>query len=64
MDDKKLKQILLKLVNDIEDLRANVGSLAAFAPPTGLAAAQDAKRTATQTNRQRYEDLRKEIGAL
>jgi len=61
MDDKT-KQILLKLVDDMQDLRATVGAIAASASrPISAADAQDAKILAKLQDRQRYDELRKEI---
>jgi hypothetical protein len=63
--ENQTKQILLRLVNDIEDLRATVGALVAAASrQISIADAQDAKSLAKQSQQQRYDELRKEIEAL
>ncbi len=60
-----MKQILLKLVGEIEDLRANLGVIAASpSMRMSIADAQDAKTQSRQSNRQHYEALRKEIESL
>lgn len=63
--DNKSKQILLKLVQELEDLRASI--LAVSAHPslkTSLADAKDAKANALKTHEQHYKDLRNEVEAL
>ena len=63
--DTKTKQVILKLVDDIQDLRANLGMLAASPSlHVSIADARDAKSLAKQQDAQRYDELRKEIEAL
>jgi len=63
--DNKTKAMFLKLVRELEDLRANLLMLTQIvAPPTSHADAQDAKNAALEINREHYEALRKEIDAL
>jgi hypothetical protein len=63
--DARIKQILLKLVADIEDLRATVAALTGHSLlRTSIADAQDAKTQGRRLNQQHYDELRKEIEAL
>jgi hypothetical protein len=60
-----MKEILLKLVAEIEDLRANQILLAQTAGQgIHLTNALDAKKAAMKDNRKFFKALRKEIGAL
>ena len=59
------KQVLLKMLAELEDLRASLGPLvAASSRPLSLAGVQDAKSLAKQAHQQFYDELRKEIDAL
>ena len=63
--DNKLKEVLLKLASEIEDLKAIL--LAMSAHPSlkmSLVDAQDAKSLAIQAHRGHYAQLRKEIESL
>jgi hypothetical protein len=62
--DKETKQIFQKLVDELEDIRANQGAIAATALQISLADAQDAKSLAIEMHRRHYAELRKEIEAL
>ena len=65
MDDLKTKQLLKKLVDEIQDLRANVDLLAAHkALKMSLEDAKEGKSVTIALNRELYEKLRKEIDAL
>jgi hypothetical protein len=63
--DNTLKQVLLKLVTEIESVKATL--LATTAHPSlkmSLADAEEATNQAKKTHAQHYENLRKEIEAL
>lgn len=64
--DEKVKDLLKRLVNELEDLRANLVVLnqIAVTRPTSIADAQDRKQLATQASKAAYDVLRKEIDAL
>jgi hypothetical protein len=65
MNDPKAKQLLKKLVDDLEDLRVNLQLVAhAGKHPMSFADVKDAKSLALEQNKQAYEALRKEIDAL
>ena len=65
MNDPKAKQLLKKLVDEIQDLRANVDLIAAHkALRMSVAEAREGKSATIAHNRQTYEALRKEIDAL
>ncbi|MGA2992441.1 MAG: hypothetical protein ABSD88_18385 [Candidatus Korobacteraceae bacterium] len=60
-----MREILLEIVADLEDLRANLVVLAANAAhPRSIADASDARAIAILEVRKSYEALRKKIGAL
>jgi len=60
-----MKEVLLQLVAEIQDLRANVDCLAQrVVQGVSLADAQDAKKLAIQRNRAAYEKLRQKIADL
>ncbi len=63
--DAKLKEILLEIVGDLVDLRANQVVLErALALPVKTADAQDAKSLAMQQSSKSYDKLRGKINAL
>ena len=65
--DPKAKQLLKKMVDDLQDLRASLVVIAGIqSRQKGLsvAAGQDAKNLAIDQSRQAYEELRKEIDTL
>lgn len=65
MNDPKTKQLLKKLVDDLEDLRAILQLVAhAGKHPMSFAEQKDAKSLAIQQSKQSYEELRIEIDAL
>lgn len=64
MDDKT-KQFLLKLVDELADLRATVGPLAAVAfRGSNQSDVQVAKIQAMKKNYKHYRELKDEIGSL
>jgi hypothetical protein len=60
-----MKSILLEMLAEIEDLRANLAVIAAYAsrPPT-VAAARDAKSLAMQQHKEAFALLRAKIEKL
>jgi len=60
-----MKDLLLKLVKELEDLKANQALLVALVG-TGVtsAAAQDAKKAAIRADKPFFDGLRKQIEAL
>ena len=59
------KEALLKLLDEVEDLRANQIVLAGrVAALPSIAIANEVKSLALQESRKSYDELRKEIGAL
>jgi len=63
--DQKTKNLLVKLVGEIQDLRANVDLIAAHkALKMSLAEAQEGKSVTIRLHQQLYDELRKEIDAL
>lgn len=60
-----MKEILLTLVDDLEDLRASLAVVArAGTRPMTIGNARDAKSLAIKEYRQAYDKLRKQIEAL
>ena len=63
--DNKLKEILLKLARELEDLRANQIAMSVHPSlKTSLADAQDARSNALKAHEKHYAALRKEIESL
>jgi hypothetical protein len=66
MDEQtKLKEILLNLVREIEDLKSNQALLfARVIPPIKVGEARDAKELMANALKQQYATLRKQIEEL
>jgi len=60
-----MKDILLKIIAELEELRANQIVLGQHvgAPPT-IAVARETKSLAVQQNREFFDDLRRQVGTL